>query len=124
MKSVKNVDEYIASAPEEVRDMLNEFRATIKTAAPSAQERISYGMPYYYYKGRLVYFGLSKKHIGLYIPSPIIEEHKNELKSYDTTKATIRFPLDKKLPIMLIKKLIKARAKKNDKAEKRVTPRK
>jgi uncharacterized protein YdhG (YjbR/CyaY superfamily) len=79
-------------------------------------------MPYYHYKGRLVYFGLSKKHIGLYIPSPIIEEHKNELESYDTTKATICFPLDKKLPIMLIKKLIKARAKKNDKAEKRVTP--
>lgn len=119
MKPAKNVDEYIASAPEEVRDKLKEFRATVKTAAPNAQERISYGMPYYQYKGRLVYFGLSKKHIGLYIPSPIIEEHKNELKNYETTKATIRFPLDKKLPVMLIKKLIKAREKKNDETEKK-----
>ena len=119
MKSVKNVDEYIASAPKEVRDKLKEFRATIKTAAPSAQERISYGMPYYHYKGRLVYFGLSKKHIGLYIPTPIIEEHKTELKSYETTKATIRFPLDKKLPVLLIKKLVKARAMKNDETEKK-----
>jgi uncharacterized protein YdhG (YjbR/CyaY superfamily) len=119
MKPVKNVDEYIASAPEEVRDMLNEFRTTIKTAAPSARERISYGMPYYHYKGRLVYFGLSRRHIGLYIPTPIIEEHKNELKSYETTKATIRFPLDKRLPVRLIKKLIKERAKKNDEATKK-----
>lgn len=119
MKPIKSVDEYIASAPEEVRDKLKEFRATIKTTAPNAQERISYGMPYYNYKGRLVYFGLSKNHIGLYIPSPIIKEHKNELKGYETTKATIRFPLDNKLPLMLIKKLIKARAKKNDETEKK-----
>jgi uncharacterized protein YdhG (YjbR/CyaY superfamily) len=113
------VDEYIALAPKEVQDKLKEFRATIKTAAPSAQERISYGMPYYYYKGRLVYFGISKKHIGLYIPTPVLEEHKSELKGYGTTKATVRFPLDKKLPVMLIKKLIKVRVKKNDETEKK-----
>jgi uncharacterized protein YdhG (YjbR/CyaY superfamily) len=112
------VDEYIALAPKEVQDKLKEFRATIKTAAPSAQERISYGMPYYYYKGRLVYFGISKKHIGLYIPTPVLEEHKSELKGYGTTKATVRFPLDKKLPVMLIKKL-KVRVKKNDETEKK-----
>jgi uncharacterized protein YdhG (YjbR/CyaY superfamily) len=119
MKPVKDVDEYIALAPKEVQDKLKEFRATIKTAAPSAQERISYGIPYYYYKGRLVYFGLSKKHIGLYIPTPVVKEHKGELKGYETTKATVRFPLDKKLPVMLIKKLIKVRVKKNEETEKR-----
>lgn len=119
MKTVKDVDDYIALAPKEVQDKLKEFRATIKTAAPSAQELISYGMPFYYYKGRLVYFGLSKKHIGLYIPTPVVEEHKTELKDYETTKATVRFPLDKKLPLMLIKKLIKVRVKKNDEAEKK-----
>jgi uncharacterized protein YdhG (YjbR/CyaY superfamily) len=119
MKPVKDVDEYIALAPKEVQGKLKEFRAIIKTAAPSAQERISYGVPYYYYKGRLVYFGLSKKHIGLYIPAPIVEEHKSELKDYETTKATVRFPLDKRLPVMLIKKLIKARVNKNDETEKK-----
>jgi uncharacterized protein YdhG (YjbR/CyaY superfamily) len=77
-------------------------------------ERISYGMPYYNYKGHLVYFRLAKAHIGLYVPPPVIEEHKNELKDYETAKATVRFPLDKKLPIMLIKKLVKARMKKNE----------
>lgn len=119
MKPVKDVDEYVALAPKEVQDKLKEFRATIKTAAPGAQERISYGMPYYYYKGRLVYFGLSKKHIGLYIPTPVVEEHKSELKGYETSKATVRFPLNKKLPVSLIKKLIKVRIKKNDEAERK-----
>jgi uncharacterized protein YdhG (YjbR/CyaY superfamily) len=119
MRNVKNVDEYIALSPQEVQHKLKELREIIKSAAPKAQEYISYGMPYYYYKGRLVYFGLSKKHIGLYIPTPIIEEHKSELKDYDTTKATIRFSLDKRLPVMLIKKLVKARINKNNELDKK-----
>ena len=60
MSPVKTVDEYIAQAPKEVQDKLKELRAVIRTSAPGVEERISYGMPYYYYKGRLVYFGLSK----------------------------------------------------------------
>ena len=86
--------------------------AIIKSAAPKAEERISYGMPYYRYKGRLVYFRLSRAHIGLYVPTPVIEEHKSELKDYETAKATVRFPLEAKLPLALIKKLVKARVKK------------
>ncbi len=119
MKPIKNVDEYIALAPKEVQGKLKELRATIKTAAPGAQERISYGMPYYEYKGRLVYFQLWKKHIGLYVPSPVVEEHKSELKGYETTKATVRFPLDEELPNTLIKKLVEARVRKNDEVEKK-----
>lgn len=119
MKPVKNVDEYIAQAPKEVQEKLKELRAVIRTAAPGAEERISYGMPYYYYKGRLVYFQLWKKHIGFYVPTPVLEEHKSELKGYETTKATVRFPLDEKLPLALIKKLVKARVRKNDEAEKK-----
>ncbi len=122
MKHVKNVDEYIALSPKEVQDKLKELREIIKSAAPKAQEDISHGMPYYYYKGRLVYFGLSEKHIGFYIPTPIIEEHKSELKDYETTTVTIRFPLDKRLPIMLIKKLVKARINKiNELDKKKIT---
>lgn len=119
MKPVKNVDEYIAQAPKEVQEKLKELRAVIRTAAPGAEERISYGMPYYYYKGRLVYFQLWKKHIGFYVPTPVLEEHKSELKGYETTKATVRFPLDEKLPLALIKKLVQARVRKNDEAEKK-----
>jgi len=117
MKTPKDVDEYIASTPKEVQGMLKELRTMIRKAAPKAEERISYGMPYYGYKGRLVYFRLSKKHIGLYIPTPVIEEHKEELKKYETATATIRFPLDKKLPVALIKKLVRARMKKNEDAK-------
>jgi uncharacterized protein YdhG (YjbR/CyaY superfamily) len=88
MKHANDVDENIALSPKEVQDKLKELRWIIKSAAPKAQERISYGMPYYYYKGRLAYFRPSKKHIGLYVPTPIVEEHKSELKDYETTKAT------------------------------------
>ena len=98
----KDVDGYIALAPRNVRSKLKELRAIIRKAAPDAEERISYGMPYYHYNGRLAYFSIWKAHIGLYIPTPVIEEHKNELKSYETSDATIRFPLDKKLPVALI----------------------
>ena len=119
MKPPKNVDEYIAQAPKEAQEKLQELRATIRTTAPGAVERISYGMPYYYYKGRLVYFQLWKKHIGFYVPTPVVEEHKSELQGYETTDATIRFPLNQKLPLDLIKKLVEARVRKNDEAEKK-----
>ena len=118
MKSPKNVDEYIAQAPEEVQEKLQELRKVIKATAPEAEERISYDIPYYYYKGRLVYFQLWKKHIGFYVPPPVVEEHKSELQGYETTDATIRFPLNEKLPLDLIKKLVEARKKKNDETDK------
>jgi uncharacterized protein YdhG (YjbR/CyaY superfamily) len=119
MKPVTNVDDYIAQAPKEAQEKLQELRAVIRTAAPGAEERIGYGMPHYEYKGRLVYFQLWKKHIGFYVPTPIVEEHQSELQGYETTKATIRFPLDKPLPFALIEKLVRARVRKNDEAEKK-----
>jgi uncharacterized protein YdhG (YjbR/CyaY superfamily) len=85
-------------APKEVEGKLEELRVAVREVAPTAVERISYGMPYYDYKGRLVYFRLAKAHIGLYIPTPVIEEHRSELANYEVAKATVRFPLDKKLP--------------------------
>ena len=117
MNPVKSVNEYIANAPKEVQGRLTQVREAIKAVAPGAEEKISYGMPYFGYKGRLVYFAYAKKHIGLYIPPPIIEEHKNELREYVTAKSTVQFPLGKTLPIPLIKKLVKARVKWNDGAK-------
>ena len=115
----KNVDAYIAAAPKELQSKLKELRAVIRKAAPSAVERISYGMAYYAHQGRLAYFSLAKAHIGVYIPTPVIAEHKSELKDYDAAKATVRLPLDKKLPVALIRKLIKARMKKNEAGRKK-----
>ncbi len=111
MQKAKTVDEYIKSAPKEVQGRLVELRKVIKSVAPKAEEKISYGMPYYGYKGALAYFAAAKSHIGLYIPPPVIAEHKKELAGYVTAKATVQFPLDKKLPITLIKKLVRARLK-------------
>ena len=114
MKKPKDVDTYIASAPPEVRAKLRELRAVIRKTAPAAVERISYGMPYYAYKGRLAYFRAWKNHIGLYIPTPVIAEHASELKAYQASGATLRLPLDKKLPVALIRRLVNARMKKNE----------
>ena len=113
-KAAKDVDAYITAAPKELRARLAQLRAAIQAAAPKAEERISYGMPYYAYKGRLAYFGLSRKHIGLYIPTPVIDEHKKELRNYEAARATVRFPLDKPIPVAVVKKLIRARLKKNE----------
>jgi uncharacterized protein YdhG (YjbR/CyaY superfamily) len=115
MLKSKTVEAYIASAPVKVRRKLREIRSAIRKAAPKAQEKISYGMPYYSYQGRLAYFALARSHIGLYIPPPILQDHRKELKAYSTSaSATVRFPLDKELPIGLIGKLVKARARWNE----------
>jgi uncharacterized protein YdhG (YjbR/CyaY superfamily) len=115
----KDVDAYIAAAPKEAMSKLKELRAVIRKTAPTAVERISYGMPYYHYHGRLAYFSGWKAHIGLYLPTPTVAEHESELAGYETTKATVRFPLHKKLPVALIKKLIKARMKRNEAGKKK-----
>lgn len=119
MKRAASVQEYITSAPEEVQGKLREIRAVIKEAAPEAEEKISYSMPYYGYHGRLAYFAAAKHHVGLYIPPPIIQNHKEELRDYITSVSAVQFPIDKPLPIPLIKKLIKARMKHNEKNKKK-----
>ena len=113
MKRAKDVDEYIAQAPKEVQGKLKELRAVIRQTAPLAVERISYGMAGYFYKGNVIYFGIWRDHIGLY---PITGEI-GELEKYRISKGTASFPLDKKLPIALIKKLVLARVKKNEEAK-------
>ena len=107
------VKAYIERAPKEARSKLNEMRKIIKATAPKAAESISYGMPAYD-KGRVVWFASMKGYVGLYLRPPIIAEHEKELAAYETTKSAIHFPLDKKLPVALIKKLIRARMKKNE----------
>ena len=114
MEKAKDVDEYIESAPKEVQGKLREIRKVIREVAPTAKESISYEMPFYDYKGRLVWFANMKTYVGLYLRPPIIEEHKRELAVYKTTKSAIHFPLDKELPIPLIKELVKARMKMNE----------
>lgn len=116
MRKITTVDEYIALSPEKIQEKLKALRNVIKETAPEAEERISYSMPFYSYKGRFAYFSFTKSHIGLYIPPPVIQEHAKELEAYQTATATVRFPLNEDLPFPLIKKLLKARMKLNEEA--------
>jgi uncharacterized protein YdhG (YjbR/CyaY superfamily) len=112
MEKPKNVESYIAQASKESQSKLKEMRATIRKVVPNAVESISYGMPGYD-KGRIAWFASMKGYIGLYLRPPIIEEHARELAKYKTTKSAIHFPLEEKLPVVLIEKLIRARLKRN-----------
>lgn len=90
--------------------MLTELRAAIRNAAPDAEERISYGMPYYHLNGRLAYFQAHAHHIGLY-PFTLDEASAVGLERYVAAKATLQFPLDQSLPLPPIRRLIERRAK-------------
>jgi uncharacterized protein YdhG (YjbR/CyaY superfamily) len=112
MQKPKDVDTYIKTAPGNVRSKLVQLRKIIKAVVPEASEGISYGMPYYKYHGALVGFAAFKNHIGFF-PGAIIQEHKRELRNYETAKGTVRFPIDKPLPVALIRKLLRARIVQN-----------
>ncbi|OGO11597.1 MAG: hypothetical protein A2Y53_07090 [Chloroflexi bacterium RBG_16_47_49] len=108
-----SIDEYIATFPEEIQKKLEDLRATIKAAAPEAQEKISYQMPTFYLQGNLVHFAAYKNHIGFYPAPRGIEAFKNELAAYDGSKGTVKFPLDKPLPLDLVSKIVKYRVTDN-----------
>jgi uncharacterized protein YdhG (YjbR/CyaY superfamily) len=106
----KSVDEYLAGVPEPARSALNRMRAVIRSAVPpEATEAISYGMPAFKYKGTLLWFAAFSDHCSLFPTSSVIKALKNELKDFQISKGTIRFPVDKPLPATLVKKLVKAR---------------
>jgi uncharacterized protein YdhG (YjbR/CyaY superfamily) len=113
MIKYSNVSEYIAFAPKEARAKLREIRTNIKKIAPSAKETISYGIPTYKLNGNLVHFGGYKTHIGFYPGALAIKYFKKELSKFKTSKGTVQFPLDKKLPFSIINKIVKYRVKQN-----------
>lgn len=119
MKKPQTVDEYIDLAAPDVATTLQQLRSLIRETAPEAEEKISYGIPYYGYLGRLVYFSFTKNHIGLYFLPPIIEAHQKDLRSYKTSTSVIQIPLGEKLPISLIKRLVKAAMKHNEQTAKK-----
>lgn len=113
MKKPKNIEEYIAGFPKAIQELLEQFKAIIKKAAPQAEEVISYGMPAFKMNGMLVYFAAHTKHIGFYPVSSALGDFKKELAVFKWSKGTIRFPLDKPLPIRLITKIVKLRVTEN-----------
>ena len=107
----RNIDEYIAGFPSDVQDRLEQIRRTIRKAAPDAEEAIKYRMPTFSLHGNLVHFAAFKNHIGFY-PAPVgIEAFKKELAVYEGAKGSVRFPLDKPVPLGLIGRVVKFRVK-------------
>ena len=119
MPKVKTVDSYISAFPKPVQVMLKQLRAAIKSSAPKAEEKLSYGMPYYGYLGRLVYFAAFTNHISLFIMGKSQTSYLAEQKKYRQTKATLHFPIGSKIPIALVKKLVEVRLKEIDAKMKR-----
>lgn len=113
MKKNRTIDSYIASFPPEVAKKLQLFRKAIQIAAPQAEETISYQMPTFKLNGNLVHFAAFKKHIGFYPVPTAIRAFKKELSKYQTSKGGVQFPLEKPLPIALIRRIVKYRVKQN-----------
>jgi uncharacterized protein YdhG (YjbR/CyaY superfamily) len=115
----KNVDEYLATVPEPARTTLSKIRAAIRSAAPpEATEVISYRIPMFKYKGMLMGFAAFSNHCSLF-PGSLspLQELRNELKDFQTSKGTIRFSVDKPPSAALVKKLVKARMAENEKKQ-------
>ena len=111
-----SINEYIASFPENVQKILEEIRETIKTAAPDTEEKISYGIPTFTLNGKyLIYFAGWKNHISIY-PIPTGSEAFNkQVSKYVEGKGTLKFPIDKPLPLKLITKIVKLNVAENRK---------
>ena len=113
-----SVEEYISKCPKEAQDKLRKIRAAIREVAPDSTERTDYfQMPgysyegHYFYNGMFVWFSYKNPYVRLHVYPPVIQNHKQELAGYATTKAIVSFPVDKEIPISLVKKLVKASLK-------------
>jgi uncharacterized protein YdhG (YjbR/CyaY superfamily) len=111
--SADTVDEYFVAVPKPARKMLESMRSVIRSAVPKdAIEVISYRIPAFRQKKIIVWYAAFSGHCSLFPTAAVIDEFRDELKSYTISKGTIQFPLDKPLPTALIKRIVKARVAK------------
>jgi uncharacterized protein YdhG (YjbR/CyaY superfamily) len=111
MARPKSITEYINAAPKPAQKRLREIRACIRAAAPGADEGVRWGLPAFSYRRILVMFGAHKNHIGFYPTSQAVKTFSKELAKYVTAKSSIQFPLEKPLPLALIRKIIAFRVR-------------
>ena len=116
LKKIKptTIEEYIKAASPEVQKKLRELHQSIRNAAPGAIENLKWNMPAYSYQKILVAFAVFKNHIGFYPMTTALKAYSKELANYKTTNIAIQFPLDKKLPVSLITKIVKFRVKESN----------
>jgi len=112
-KTIRSIDEYIGQFAPEVQEILKTLREVIKTSAPEAEEKISYGMPAFALHGNLVYFAAFKNHLGFYPTPSGISAFKDELSEYKSAKGSVQFPLSRPIPYDLISQIVKFRVSEN-----------
>jgi uncharacterized protein YdhG (YjbR/CyaY superfamily) len=119
--AARSVEEYLERVTEPARGTIEKVRAAIRAAAPEGTtEGISYGMPMFKYQGVLMWYAAFSGHCSLFPGSmAVMKEFEKELAGYETSKGTIRFPVDKALPAGLVRKLVKAKVKENEARKKR-----
>jgi uncharacterized protein YdhG (YjbR/CyaY superfamily) len=105
----RTIDEYIAEFPPKIRSVLNKIKATVKKAAPQAEEKISYRMPAFFLNGVLIYFAAFKNHIGVYPPVRGDEKLIRAIARHRCEKGNLKFPLDEPIPYGLIGRIVKSR---------------
>lgn len=121
----KNVPAYIASFPKPAQVMMKQLRTAITSTSPKAKEMISYAIPFYEYKsvgylGRMIYFAAYKSHIGVYVvPRRIPPALAKQMAKYKAAKSTLQFPIGSKIPLAMIKQLVKIRMKEIDQSLKK-----
>jgi uncharacterized protein YdhG (YjbR/CyaY superfamily) len=114
MKAVFNtIDDYILGFQGDIQLILHRVRETIRTAAPEAAEKISYGMPTFYLEGNLVHFAAHKNHLGFYPAPSGLEAFRKEIAQYKNSKGAVQFPFDQRVPYELIARIVRFRVAEN-----------
>ncbi len=110
----QNIDEYIMLYPVEVQAIMQRIREVIKEASPQVTEKISWGMPTFYYLGNVIHFAGNKSHLGIYPGASGVEHFLPELIEFKTSKGAIQFSYNKPLPVELIQRIVKFRVAENE----------
>jgi uncharacterized protein YdhG (YjbR/CyaY superfamily) len=114
-RSTREVDEYLAEAPPEMRGLLATLRETVRAAAPQAEEVISYQMPAFRHHGMLLYYAAFRDHCSLFLGSQLTQRRfASELTTFTSGKGTIRFTPERPLPRSLVTRMVKARVAENE----------
>lgn len=111
-----SIDEYVAGFPAATRRVLEEVRGIVRSAAPDATEKISYGVPTFHLNGNLVHFAAFERHIGFYPTPSAIEAFRDELAEYRSAKGSVQFPLDRPIPADLIRRIVEFRVEEKTRA--------
>lgn len=112
----KDIDEYLASCPPDIRDLLQTIRTVIRKAEPRSEESIQYRIPAFTYHGPLVFFAMFPRHLGLYVvDAAIFQKFAEELKPFKKSGTTIHFSVENPLPESLVFEIVRERARDNEK---------